>query len=175
MNIEAIAVQSTDGFIADGNGDTSLLHSPEDTKLLEYVKSQFRLLVMGRKTYESIKGILRLSPDILRGILTHHPEEYVSEAIPNMLTFILSEPNKLVLDLEQQGYSSMLVMGGSKVYSDFLHAGLINRFHLTTEPVTFGNGIPLTTEPDFLKHATEIKHTELNTRGTSYTLYEFNK
>jgi dihydrofolate reductase len=55
MNIEAIAVTSTDGFIADKNGDTSLLHSSEDTKIFEEIKSRFPLLVMGRKTYESVR------------------------------------------------------------------------------------------------------------------------
>ncbi len=175
MHIEAIAVQSTDGFIADSNGGTTLLHSPEDSALLAEKKSKFKLLVMGLYTYVSVKGILTLSPNILRVVLTHRPGDYEKDSVPNELIFISSEPHEIVSRMEQHGYNSMLIMGGSKVYSDFLRAGLINRFHITTEPVTFGNGIPLTTEPDFLKHATEIKHTELNTRGTSYTLYEFNK
>lgn len=174
MHIEAIAVRSSDGFIADLNGDTSLLHSPEDTKLFEEEKLRFHLLVMGRKTYESIKGILKLSPNILRVVLTHSPQQFVCDVIPNKLEFITNDPQNFVRTMEQRGFSSMLVVGGSQVYSEFIRAGVLNRFHITTEQVTLGNGIPVSDVPEFLENAREMKHTILNARGTSHTLYEFN-
>ncbi len=174
MNIEAIAVTSSDGFIADIHGDTSRLHSQEDSKLFEEVKSKFPLLVMGRKTYESVKGVLKLSPDLLRVVLTHCPQDYASETVPNVLTFSSAEPHELKTRMEHQGFTSMLVVGGSQVYSEFIRAGLLNRFHITTEPVTLGNGIPLTNATEFLKNTKLIKHTLLNERKTSYTLYEYN-
>ena len=174
MHIEAIAVQSSDGFIADSKGDTSLLHSPEDTALFNTKKSEFNLLVMGLHTFESVQGILTLSPNILRVVLTHRPEDYAKYIVPNELIFMSSEPHQLVSRMEQHGYNSMLIMGGSNVYTDFLSAGLIHRFHITTEPVTLKNGIPLTTEADFLKNASIKTQEVLHSRGTVYTLYELN-
>jgi dihydrofolate reductase len=119
--------------------------------------------------------VLKLSPKILRLVLTKKPQYYANEVIPNQLRFISAKPIELVNQLEEEGFTSMIVVGGSYVYSEFISAGLLNRFHITTEPVTLENGIPLTDVPNFLNNTKQIEHTILNARKTTYTLYEFNR
>ncbi len=174
MHIEAVAVTSKDGKLADNKGDAYSWVSPEDQQLFTEIKSGYSLIVMGRKTYEAIKGQLRLSPEILRIVLTHTPQQYESDMIPNELEFISAEPIPLVEAMEQRGYTSMLIAGGSQVYTEFAQTGLINRFHVTVEPVILGEGLPLADHLDLETHANVIERTQLNTKGTVHTVYEFN-
>jgi dihydrofolate reductase len=174
MHIEAIAVTSNDGKIANKEGDAYSWVSPEDQKLFSDIKSEFSLIVMGRKTYESIKDKLKLSPSILRVVLTHTPQVYEAAKVENELEFISASPTTLTQDLVQRGYTSMLLVGGSQVYTEFIEQRLVNKFHVTVEPIVLGEGLSLTDHINIEDITTLVEETQLNNRGTIHKVYEFN-
>jgi 3,4-dihydroxy 2-butanone 4-phosphate synthase/GTP cyclohydrolase II len=44
--------------------------------------------------------------------------------------------------LRKRGLGKVLVEGGGRTVSDFLAAGVLDRFYLTTAPILVGDGIP---------------------------------
>lgn len=51
-------------------------------------------------------------------------------------------PQALLEMLWQRGLGKVLVEGGGRTVSDFLAAGVLDRFYLTTAPILVGDGIP---------------------------------
>lgn len=174
MRIEAIAVTSRDGKITNSAGDSHSWISEEDQQVFSRIKSGFPLIVMGRKTYEAIKPVLKLSPSVLRVVLTHTPEAYAGEAVPNELEFMSASPTALINLLERRGYTSMLLAGGANVYTEFIREHLVDRLHITVEPIVFGGGLPFVDRIDIQDISTRLESRQLNDSGTVYTLYECN-
>jgi riboflavin biosynthesis pyrimidine reductase len=55
---------------------------------------------------------------------------------------------RLVLDvLRSLGYRRVLVEGGGVTVSRFLHAGVVDRLHVTVAPMLIGSGRPALTLP----------------------------
>jgi dihydrofolate reductase len=175
MRIEAIAVTSRDGKITNSAGDSHSWISEEDQQLFSRIKSKFPLIVMGRKTYEAIKPVLKLSPNVLRVVLTHTPEVYVGEVVPNELEFMSASPTTLIDRLERRGYTSMLLAGGAHVYTEFIQERLVDRLHITVEPIVFDGGLPFVDRIDIHDISTLLETKQLNDSGTVYTMYECNK
>lgn len=174
MRIEAVAVTSLDGKITNMAGDSHSWISREDNQIFSEIKSGFPLIVMGRKTYDVIKPVLQLSPTVLRVVLTHTPSVYESEAVPNELEFISASPSALIAQLEHRGYISMLIAGGSEVYTEFIQERLVDRLHITIEPIVFGGGLPLMDRIDIQHIGTLVESKQLNTAGTRHNIYDFN-
>ena len=51
-------------------------------------------------------------------------------------------PQALLEMLRKRGLGKVLVEGGGRTVSDFLAAGVLDRFYLTTAPILVGDGIP---------------------------------
>jgi dihydrofolate reductase len=52
-------------------------------------------------------------------------------------------PRELLKELEDRGFKSVAICGGSSIYSMFMKAGVVDTIYLTIEPLLFGTGIPL--------------------------------
>lgn len=175
MRIEAIAVTSRDGKITNSEGDSHSWISHEDQQVFSKIKSGFPLIVMGRKTYEAIKPVLKLSHSVLRVVLTHTPDAYAGEVVPNELEFMSASPTALIEQLERRGYTSMLLAGGAHVYTEFIHERVVDRLHITVEPIVFDGGLPFVDRINIHDISTLLETKQLNDSGTIYTLYECNK
>lgn len=139
MKVILIAAVSANGFIGEHADQTSLdWTSKEDTKFFVEKTKEIGVLVMGRRTYETIGRPL---PGRLNIIMSRKPADYSSA--PGLLEFTTAEPVEIVRKLEERGYESVAIAGGATVYSAFLKAGLVNELYLTVEPVLFGTGVPL--------------------------------
>jgi dihydrofolate reductase len=145
MNVVLIAAISADGKIAEREGQTSLdWTSKEDTKFFVLKTKEIGVVVMGRKTFETIGKPLKDRRTI---VMTRSPlltkEGLGVVGVVAGVAYTDESPEELVSRLNGEGVQSLALAGGASVYSQFLQAGLVSELYLTVEPVLFGTGVPL--------------------------------
>lgn len=143
MNVTLVMVVSADGKSTKRNEDAQGWSSPEDAAHFRKLKRAHRVLVMGRHTYEAVRDTLKLSTRLRRIVLTDSPEAYAPQAVTGKLEFSNERPVSLVTRLTREGYTDMLLAGGSTVNAAFLAERLITQCYLTVEPRFFGSGNPI--------------------------------
>lgn len=138
MKIELIAATSLNGKIAASSDQSSLeWTSKEDTKFFVEKTKECRVLIMGRKTFDTIGRALK---DRLIVVMTCDPEKHVPiEGVE----YTCDTPQQILENLKSRGYTSVAIAGGAGVYSMFLKEKLVTDVFLTIEPILFGNGISL--------------------------------
>lgn len=141
MKVIAIAVLSLDGLIARSDHELISWSSPEDKQLFAKVTKQARVVIMGRKTYQTFKKPL---PDRLNIVLTSQSTNF--QSVSNQVDFKNSDPQSVIQELEDRGFKEVFVIGGQATYTEFLQAGLINELWITIEPIVFGQGLTLFSE-----------------------------
>jgi dihydrofolate reductase len=143
MKIWLVAAMSADGFIAQAADQNSLeWTSKEDTKFFVQKSKEAGVVVMGRKTFDTIgKGLKgrRVIVMTRQQGLQHDDSgvEYTNLA-----------PKDLVHQLQSEGVEQLVVAGGSAIYRQFMEEGLVTDVFLTVEPILFGHGVPLCTLPE---------------------------
>ena len=138
MQTLLIAAISLNGKIAASPDQSSLeWTSKEDTKFFVEKTKECRVMIMGRKTFDTIGRALK---DRLMIVMTCDPEKY--DPIDGV-EFTDRAPQQILQNLETRGYTSVAITGGSGVYSMFLKEKLVTDVFLTIEPILFGGGISL--------------------------------
>ena len=137
MKITLVMVMSLDGKTTSSAGP--IWSSAEDREQFESLKKIYPVLIMGRKTYDVVTKHQKISSPPIRIVVSR--TRGVSQ--PGMLEFTTKEPKELVADLEKRGFTSALLVGGSKLAGSFLHQKLITDCYITIEPTIFGQGNPL--------------------------------
>lgn len=172
MKVIMVAVSSINGKIT--RGEAQYIYewtSIEDQKhFFDKIQSN-NLLVYGRKTYESAKSRIKLSPERLRVVLTRTPEKYSADCILGQLEFSNESPSGLIRRLGNLGYENLLLLGGGEINTLFLKAKLVSEIYLTIEPKLFGQGKPLIEESDININLELISSTQLNKEGTLLLKY----
>lgn len=173
MNVTLVMVMSLDGKTTmDENPTSYQWSSPEDHKHFIHLKKSYKVLVMGRNTYDTVKDSLQLSSTLRRIVMTHKPMQYASFQVPGQLEFTDESPEELVRRLEREGYSSLLLVGGSTVNTSFLNKRLITDCFITIEPRFFGSGGSMFSEMKADIRLTMLKVQPLNTQGTLVVHYK---
>lgn len=167
MKITLVMVQTADGKTT--RWQDAAIHgwaSEEDHAHFHTLIANTNVLVMGRKTYESVTSEIKLSPNILRIVLTQRPDDFCTQRTPQQLEFTDESPAALVKRLGGDGYTSLLLAGGSEVNEAFLSAKLITDCLITIEPRFFGSGKSLfaPVNVDIPLKLIDVK--KLNTQGT---------
>jgi dihydrofolate reductase len=176
MHISLVMASSVDGRITRGKEASYLWASPEDQQFFADLKQQHNLIVMGRKTYQEAKPVLKLDPAILRVVMTHEPENFSSEEVPGQLEFSAETPVQLIKRLADEGYTEMLLVGGSQLAAAFLTKKLIDTIWLTIEPMFFGVGVPLFSHESPLDVNLCLEELrQLNDQGTILLKYSVKK
>jgi len=137
------AAISLDGFIADEKGGVDWLHAAmvpgEGYGLSEFMAS-IDAVLMGSLTYEK-------SLELGGGGLGSKTPAWVFSKRPFKSTGSMivtsQDPGEVVASLRQRGIRRAWLMGGGKLASSFLAAGLIDELSLGVMPVVLGRGIPL--------------------------------
>lgn len=141
MHVDLVMVATVNGKITRGDDDNIYdWTSPEDSELFFAMIEEASVIVMGARTYEAARSKIRLRPDKLRVVLTNQPEKYSSEMVAGSLEFTAEKPTELVKRLEKAGYAKLLLVGGGTVNAHFMVKNLVNKIHLTIEPIIFGEG-----------------------------------
>lgn len=138
MKIWLVAAMSLDGFIAQAADQNSLeWTSKEDTKFFVQKTKEAGVVIMGRKTFDTIgKGLKGR-----RLIVMTRQEGLVSEH--EGVEYTTQQPAELIQTLASEGVETLVVGGGSAIYRAFLEEGLVTDVFLTVEPILFGHGVPL--------------------------------
>lgn len=170
MHIATINAVSLDGFTAKSDGSpTHEWTSPEDWSRFVEIRDQYQVLIMDLETYQAV----RPTPDAqwLRVVLTEHPARYAEEAVKGQIEFLSASPKELVSQLIKRGYSSLLIVGGSQINSDFLAAQLVEDFFITFEPIILGGGEPVVSPPVSERKLQLQAIEQLNKGGTLFAHY----
>jgi len=123
-----LAVTDIRGTIAIKETDRTEWGSSEDKKLFRNITTDSGVVVMGRKTYESIGRNL---PERVNVVISSRSS--LSCGSPD---FILNKSAREVVDfLEKRGYKDICVIGGQSVFSQFVNSGLVTDIYLTIEPI----------------------------------------
>lgn len=138
MNVLLLAAISVDGRIAKAADQLADWTSKEDKRFFVSKTKEAGVLIMGRKTYETIGRPL---PNRLNVIMTREADESMN--VPGELEYTSKSPRELVEDLKDRGYESVVIGGGASVYSTFLREGLVTDVFLTVESLLFGSGVPI--------------------------------
>lgn len=173
MKIIMVAVSSLNGKITKGE-DPNIYSwtSKEDSEFFFSLIEKNNLIMMGSKTYEASRKIIKLQKNKLRIVLTRDPRKYLDQAKKGMLEFTNESPLELVRRLEDRGYKKMLVVGGGTINSLFLKSRLVNEIYLTLEPKLFGTGKSLIKEENLSILLKLISIKKLNKKGTLHLKYK---
>lgn len=129
MKTILIAVSALNGIISRDSLSPVDWSSRSDKKHFREVTTEVGVMIMGRKTYETMKKPL---PNRLNVVMTHHPEKYNDD---NGLIFTSKTPVQILSMLEMKGYNKTTITGGPEIYTLFLRENLIDEIQLTIEPL----------------------------------------
>lgn len=143
-----IAAQSLDGYIARPGQPGTAFCSDADATFLRAALKNFDALIMGRKTYDTLRDQIQKSDTTryLRKILTRTPHAYAADTRPDLVEFTNQSPQKILAELATRGRGRVALLGGGEIYTAFLTSGLVDELWLTLEPYLFGGGTPLYTK-----------------------------
>jgi dihydrofolate reductase len=139
MKVTLLMAQSVDGKVAKTSNEFIDWTTKEDKKLFVKETKRAGVVIMGRKTFDTIGKPL---PDRHIIVVTRSPRESITLDGASV-TFATDPPTDLIQKLQGQGHEEVIVAGGPTVNAMFLEAGLINEIKLTIEPMLFGRGLSL--------------------------------
>ena len=137
MKVTMLMAVTADGMIGRDAQDFPDWTGREDKRMFREITLKAGVLIIGSRTYDTIGRPL---PGRKNVVLTRNPQR-VSES-PD-LVFTDREPQQLLADLEKEGYTQVVLAGGSVVNYLFASQGLIDELFITYVPKTFGAGLPL--------------------------------
>jgi dihydrofolate reductase len=146
--VRMIACMSMDGYISRGDGEVPNQiryggwTSPEDKEIFKSELVKADILLMGRRTYETMprskkQTMVITSSDSRQGV--------------DAAGIVLPDRDAVAhwLDYEgEQGAGLVLLCGGCMTYSSMLQWDLVDEIVLVVEPIIFGKGVPLTSCED---------------------------
>ena len=153
MKTVLIAAITIDGKIAKYPGHNVDWTSKEDKQFFRAETKKAGAVIFGSTTYRAIG---RPMPDRLNIVMTRNPADFANEENAGLLEFTSNAPEKILAALGAREFSTVVIGGGSEIYSLFLQAGLIDEICLTIAPKIFGKGVSLFKEIEIDKIELEL-------------------
>jgi len=150
---------SIDDFIADQNGNIdwlsqgSFLLEGEDYGYGDFY-NRIDTTLMGNKTYQQVSGFDMPFPypDKKNYVFTSSPARIKDEHV----TYISGDISQFCRAMKDESGKDIWLVGGGKLNSSLLDAGLIDLLILTKVPVPLGKGIPLFHQADWKERFSEL-------------------
>ena len=147
MKASVFIATSLDGYIAREDGAIDWLPTGADTKFEDYGYADFMksvdALVMGRKTYETVRGFGGDWPYGVKPVVVLTSKKVqIPKELSKFVTTMAGKVSAIISHLETLGVKHIYVDGGLTIQK-FLDAGAIDRLIITRIPVLIGKGIPL--------------------------------
>ena len=173
MPCYAYIATSLDGFIARPDGGLDWLDAaqaritpPEDCGYADFMHG-IDALVMGRNTYEKVRGFTPWPYDKPVYVLSRTLKELPDA--PAGVQLFRGTPAELVAHAAAQGQPRLYVDGGLTLQS-FIVAGLLDEITMTRIPVLLGEGLPLFGPLGSGQTAVQLRH--LATRSWDFGLVQ---
>ncbi len=134
MKVTLVMAQTLDGRIAKDSDHFPDWTGKADKKFFSEITKKAGVLIMGSKTYDTIGRPLPGRKNIiftLEDRSSDHPD----------LVFTHEAPEKLLENLESQGFSHVILAGGMTINSLFARRNLIDEVIVTVSPLIFGRGL----------------------------------
>lgn len=151
---------SLDGYIAREDGSLDWLLSRDESEESDYGYADFMAsvdtLVMGRKTFETVRGFGVWPYATKRVVVVSSGAPTVPGELKPAPEVLALAPEDLLRYLGESGSRRVYVDGGQTIQR-FLRAGLIHELIITRVPVLIGSGRPLFGE---LPGDVELAHVE---------------
>lgn len=146
MEVFLIAAQTLDGFIARHPDDRSFdWTSAEDKQFYISKIKTADAIVIGRTSFETFSRYPKGSRWI---IYTSQPETFTNPKPAVIKAEATKEnPRALIQRLANEGCQQVAISGGASVYSQCMEAGVVDTLYITIEPVLFGQGVKLFSQP----------------------------
>jgi dihydrofolate reductase len=125
-----------DGKIAKTSDHFPDWTSKEDKKYFAKISKDAGVVMMGEKTFKTFPSPL---PNRLNVVFTLEKNPPGTEGV----RWVTGEPEKVIEQLESEGYKSAILGGGAYLNGLFLKKGLIDEIIVTVEPKIFGDGLSL--------------------------------
>ena len=137
MKVILLMALTVDGKIARHPGHFIDWSGKADKKLFVQMTQKAGVLIMGSRTYDTIGHPL---PGRKNVVLTRNKDR--TSDTPD-LVFTDQKPADLLSDLKADGYTRVILTGGSTVNTLFARENLIDEMVLTITPKIFGAGMGL--------------------------------
>jgi len=137
MDVILLMATTLDGMIARDSNQLVDWTGKADKKYFVQVTKEAGAMIMGSKTYDTIKRPL---PGRLNIVMTRDKSRVSRD---DNLIYTDQSPAQILRDLEQRGYEKVTLIGGAMVNSLFARANFITEVHLTLVPKLFGTGLSL--------------------------------
>jgi dihydrofolate reductase len=131
---------TVDGMIARDHAHFPDWTCRADKQMFKQLTQKAGVVIFGSRTFDTIGRVL---PGRLNVVLTRHPERY--RPGKNLL-FFSDSPERLIDELEKQGYQEAILAGGAIINTLFIKPELVDEILLTISPKLFGQGVPLFAE-----------------------------
>lgn len=125
-----------DGKIAKTDKHFPDWTSREDKKMFAKISKEVGVVIMGDKTFFTFPSPLKERLNVVF-TLEENPKEIEG------VRWVQGEPEKVLQELERDGYESAILGGGAFVNGMFLEKKLIDEIYITIEPKIFGDGLSL--------------------------------
>lgn len=162
--VTLIAAMSIDGFIAPVDKEklpSTTWTSKEDWQFFTRKSKEIGVMILGSKTFETIKRVL---PERQMIVMTSEPQRYAEFSDPS-LVFSQDSPETILADLSAKGVEQIALCGGAHIYALFMQLDLVDELFLTVEPFVFGEGVKLF-NGQLEKQFTLVSQEKLNEGGT---------
>lgn len=134
MKIILMMAVTADGKIAKNSDHFPDWTSKEDKKIFADITKKQGVVIMGDKTFFTFSKPLPDRLNVVFTLLENPPET-------KNVKWVTGEPEKVLADLEEMGYKSAVLGGGTYLNTQFLERKLIDEIWLTIEPKIFGDGL----------------------------------
>lgn len=156
---------SLNGYIAGEDNSEEFISHDCWLAWLEAIKKA-GCVIWGRKTHQVVKTWPKAYFDDIKGVKAVVVSSNKNYQVSSQFELVRS-PEEALKTLEQQGFKSVVVTGGSTSNSSFAKLGLIDEVILFVEPVIEGKGIPLLKPDDF---EMKLELTEVKQKGKAVEL-----
>lgn len=173
MKIVLAMVTSVNGYSTRDHDHPDAWASKEDQEYFLKNLKKFPVIVMGKNTYLAAKKNIIPTQSNLRIVLVSNISSFKNNTVTDALEFSDEDPLTLVKRLKNDGYKSMLLLGGASINSSFLKEKLIDELWLTLEPLIFTKGKGLVNNLNKNVNLKLKDYKLLNPKGTLLLKYSF--
>lgn len=140
---------SVDGFIADRNGDSSILYPDLEnlrhTDMLKESIARTGAVVMGRRAYDMAAGdFTGYEYQVPIFVVTHHvPQTAIKGENDNLTVTFVTAGVESAVQMAQSaaGDKDVTVIGGASTAQQCLQAGLVDELQIGIFPILLGDGL----------------------------------